>query len=125
MNSETARPTRQQPKQPPSRYQSLTGAAVWRTRRRPASFFCLLTMLSRNRTFLAVVATDLSVRSDMVSSRELCVVLLLFLAVIVFQLYVYVLLDIREFEAEVLDEEQRDVERRRRQDVLLKALNAI
>ncbi|VDM79360.1 unnamed protein product [Strongylus vulgaris] len=60
----------------------------------------------------------------MPSTKEITIVCLLFVAVIVFQVFVYLKLDDPQNSAEEVDKERREEERRRRNDLLMKALSA-
>ncbi|WKY16263.1 hypothetical protein Q1695_001161 [Nippostrongylus brasiliensis] len=62
--------------------------------------------------------------TSMPSTKEITIVCLLFVVVIVFQCYVYLKLDNSDVNFDEIDKQRREEERKRRNDLLLKALSA-
>ncbi|KAL6722546.1 hypothetical protein Aduo_017660 [Ancylostoma duodenale] len=73
--------------------------------------------------FVPVESTSAAAH-PMPSTKEITIVCLLFVAVIIFQVYVFLKLEDPQDSYEELDKERREEERRRRNDLLMKALSA-
>ncbi|ETN87148.1 hypothetical protein RB195_025761 [Necator americanus] len=74
--------------------------------------------------FVPVESTSAPVHPQMPSAKEITIVCLLFAAVVIFQIYVYLKLEDPQDSIEQIDKERREEERRRRNDLLMKALSA-
>uniref|UniRef100_A0A1I7XCB8 Protein UL41A n=1 Tax=Heterorhabditis bacteriophora TaxID=37862 RepID=A0A1I7XCB8_HETBA len=69
-------------------------------------------------------SSTLTSEIPIVTTKELTVICLLFVAVIVFQFYVYIKLDDVEEHYQDRDKRRREEERKKRNDLLMKALSA-
>ncbi|KAK5977773.1 hypothetical protein GCK32_008499 [Trichostrongylus colubriformis] len=74
--------------------------------------------------FVPLESTSSKPATSMASTKEITIVCILFVVVVVFQLYVYMKLDDPETSVEDVDKQRREEERKRRNDLLMKALSA-